>query len=65
LSELLPIISGEKGRQCQLEGNLTDGIFAIGQSIGLIEEIKPVRNVIEDVLTEAETIMKRINQIVN
>jgi len=63
LEELLPVISGKRGKMCQIEGNLDGGIFAIGQAVGLIEEIKPVRKVIEDIITEAEQALKRIGSL--
>ncbi|TWH46749.1 nitronate monooxygenase family protein [Sporomusa sp. KB1] len=63
LQELLPIISGKVGRRCQAEGDLEGSIFAIGQTIGLINEIKPVKKVIEDMINEAETILARFNSI--
>lgn len=61
LPELLAVISGKKGKTCQLEGDLQGGIFAAGQAIGLIDEIKSVKKVIDDVMSEAEAVMKRLN----
>lgn len=63
LSELLTVISGKKGKSCQMEGNLKDGIFAAGQVIGLIDEIKTAKQVIEDVVREAELVMERLVRI--
>jgi nitronate monooxygenase len=34
-----------------------------GQSIGLIDAIKPVRKVIEDIIAEAEVLLKRLNAL--
>lgn len=63
LADLLPVISGKKGRKCQLEGNLNEGVFAIGQAIGLIDEIKPVQKVIDNIIDEAQLVVSRINRI--
>ena len=64
LEELLPIISGRKGKESLLGGDLEGGIFAIGQAIGLINEIKSAREVIIDTVTEAEEVIARINSLV-
>jgi NAD(P)H-dependent flavin oxidoreductase YrpB (nitropropane dioxygenase family) len=46
-----------------LEGDLDSGIFAAGQAVGLINDIKPAKQVIDDMIMEAELIMKRLNGI--
>ena len=43
LQELLGAISGNLGKKCQMEGDLENGIFAIGQVIGLIDEVKTAK----------------------
>jgi nitronate monooxygenase len=61
LPELLTTISGKKSKACQIDGDLKDGIFAAGQAVGLIDEIKSVQKVIDDVVSEAKAVIKRIN----
>lgn len=61
LPELLTTISGKKSNACQMDGNLKDGIFAAGQAVGLIDEIKSVQKVIDDVVSEAKAVIKRLN----
>lgn len=60
LQELLPIIAGSVGKRCQMEGDLEGSIFAAGQAIGLIAEIKPVEKVIEDMIKDAECVLARL-----
>lgn len=60
MKDLLPVISGKVGKRCQLEGNLSDGIFAIGQAVGLIEEIKPVGKIVEEIIAEAASVMNHL-----
>lgn len=64
LQELLAVISGKKSRTAQFEGDLNGGIFAIGQAIGLIDEIKPAKAVIDEIVKEAEETVERLNQLV-
>ncbi len=53
LEELLPVISGRHGKEAQLCGDLEGGLFSIGQSVGLIEDILPAKEIIEKVVEEA------------
>ncbi len=63
LPELLAVISGKVGKKSMLEGDLDGGIFAAGQAVGLIDDVKSAKQVIDDMIAEAEQIMKRLNQI--
>jgi len=40
-----------------IEGNLDDGTLIAGQIAGLINEIKPVRVIIDEMIAEAEAII--------
>jgi len=64
LKELLPIISGKVGRMCQEGGDLEGSVFAVGQAIGLIDEIQPVQKVIDDMVAEAESIVARLKVMI-
>ncbi|WP_027718191.1 NAD(P)H-dependent flavin oxidoreductase [Desulfovirgula thermocuniculi] len=63
LEELLTVISGRVGRRALFEGDLEGGTFAIGQCVGLINEIKPVREVIEEIVHGAQEILSRLQKI--
>lgn len=63
LQELLGVISGKIGKKCLMEGDLDQGVFAIGQSIGLIQDIKPTKDMVEDIIAEAEEVMQRMSSI--
>jgi len=43
-------------------GDVDDGWLLSGQSAGLIKEIKPVKVIIEEIITEAEAIIKTIGE---
>lgn len=63
LNELLGIISGKRGRECQMQGDLEGGILSAGQAIGLIAEIKSAKQVIDDTMREAEAVIDRLNNM--
>lgn len=60
LPELLTVVGGQIGRKALFEGDLEGGTFAIGQAIGLIHEIKSVKEVIAGMVEEAQTIYTRL-----
>jgi enoyl-[acyl-carrier protein] reductase II len=40
-----------------IEGNLDEGLLMIGQSVGLIKEIKPARSIILDIISQSRNIL--------
>lgn len=62
IEELLPIIGGEAYRKLIQEGDINAGILSIGQVIGRINQFPSVKEIIEDIVIEAESVMKKINQ---
>jgi len=63
LAELLPLISGLRGKQALDEGNLNEGVIACGQAVGLIHEIPSVKEIIEGIISEAKLIIQRLNHL--
>ncbi len=43
---------------------LTKGCIACGQVVGRIKEIKSIAEIVEDIMTEAEQVIKRLNCII-
>ena len=41
-----------------IEGNLDEGVLMAGQISGLIKEVKPVKNIIEDIVAEAQRVLE-------
>ena len=62
LEELLPIISGLKGKELFETGNLDAGIMSSGQVIGLIREIPTTKEIIDGIISEAKSICYRLQQ---
>jgi nitronate monooxygenase len=61
LEELLPYISGERGRKAWLEGNLEDGSMACGQVVGLVREVVSAKELLQSIIEGAEAILREIN----
>ena len=64
LEELLTVVSGQMGQKALQEGDLEGAIIACGQCVGLIREVKSVREVIEETIQGAQTILEKLNSSV-
>ncbi|MFO8112607.1 MAG: nitronate monooxygenase, partial [Desulfosalsimonadaceae bacterium] len=58
LSELLPLISGERARQVWQDGNAEEAMLTIGQSVGRISDIPTVVELVERMVREAEAALR-------
>jgi NAD(P)H-dependent flavin oxidoreductase YrpB (nitropropane dioxygenase family) len=54
-------VAGGKGQIAYDSGDPDGAPIACGQIAGLIDEIKSVHQVIDDILTEADELLKRLN----
>ena len=59
LSELLPLISGERAKQVWKDGNANEAMLTIGQSVGRIDDIPSVEELIQRIVSEAEAVLGR------
>lgn len=65
LQDLMPIISGATGKAAYASGDTSKGMFAIGQAIGLIDEIKSAKKIIDEMVIGAEDAICRTNSLLN
>lgn len=61
LEEILPLISGEKVREAYNSGDISDALFTVGQTIGLVHDIPSVKEIIESIIGEAGLIVQRLH----
>ena len=59
LEDLMPVISGAAGKRAYETGDVSKGMFAVGQGIGLIQEILPVEKILDTFLQEADAAIRR------
>lgn len=52
LDEIMPYISGESYQKLIKEGDLDSGVIALGQSIGLVNEVKTVDEIFKEIINE-------------
>jgi NAD(P)H-dependent flavin oxidoreductase YrpB (nitropropane dioxygenase family) len=58
--EIIKVIGGKVTREMFLSGDPDAGIIVCSQDVGIIHDIKPVKEVIEDMVREAELIADRL-----
>jgi hypothetical protein len=61
--EILPYVSGEAARKMYQTGDLKAGTISISQGIGIPKKIMPVRDIIAEIIGQAQTIHKRMAKI--
>lgn len=64
LEELIPLIMGKKVQEAFETGDLHAGILPCGQITGLINEVSSVKEVIDDMVSGAGEILKRLSRMV-
>lgn len=62
LKELMPVITGMRGRVAWLEGKPDYGLLTCGTAVGLIDEVKSVQQVVDEIITETYEILTRLNK---
>ena len=63
LEELLPLLSGERGRKAEETGDFSEAQMTAGQIVGLIHDVPSIKEVIDSVINEAEIIVQRLNKL--
>jgi nitronate monooxygenase len=61
--EIITTVAGGKGKMAYDSGDSDDSPIACGQVVGAINKIKSVKEVIRDIITEADELLKRLNRM--
>jgi NAD(P)H-dependent flavin oxidoreductase YrpB (nitropropane dioxygenase family) len=63
LAELLPVISGQVGLKAFQEDDSDAGVIACGQVVGVIDTLKSVKEVIDEIVDNAHEIYRRLGKM--
>jgi NAD(P)H-dependent flavin oxidoreductase YrpB (nitropropane dioxygenase family) len=63
--EVLAVMAGGKGKQAYLSGEANSAPLACGQSVGLVNEVKSVKRIIDGIIAEADTLLDRLNKSIS
>ncbi|MBI5967515.1 MAG: nitronate monooxygenase [Deltaproteobacteria bacterium] len=60
LPEIVEAAGGDKARRMFAEGNLNAGVISCGQGIGLVKKVRPMKDIIEGIIYQAEELRKKL-----
>ncbi|HEX3010911.1 MAG TPA: nitronate monooxygenase [Syntrophomonadaceae bacterium] len=63
LKDIFPLITGQRVKQAWVDGDVAKAAFMVGQSIGLIKNVVSCQQLLDDMVFEAETIIKRVSRL--
>ena len=63
LEELLPLLSGQRGMNTYATGDVSGASISVGQVVGLINDVPSVKEIIDGIISEAQKITKRFQNI--
>jgi nitronate monooxygenase len=63
LEDIWPYISGEATRRMYETGDVNAGTISISQSIGLVKKVMPAREIVQEMMAEAEEIHGRMGKL--
>ncbi|SFB22654.1 nitronate monooxygenase [Lentibacillus halodurans] len=63
LDDILPYISGESYKELIVYGRTNKGVLSLGQTIGMIEEAKSVKEIIEMIIDDFKKQLEQVNQL--
>ena len=63
LADLMPYIAGKVGLESLKSGDMDHGTLPMGQSVGLIHDVKPISQVVRDIMTQAEAVIARLDAL--
>lgn len=64
LQELMAVISGRNSKAAYQSGDVEKGLFPVGQTIGLIHDVKPCKEIIDEIMAQAEAQIARVSALV-
>ncbi|MCW2854087.1 MAG: nitronate monooxygenase, partial [Nocardioides sp.] len=63
--DIAPLASGVRGRKNVLaEGSMEDGMWWAGQTQGLIHDVGTVKDVVDQIVADAEDVIARLPRLV-
>ena len=60
LEEVLPLVSGQRGKELMETGNINAGVLACGQVIGLIQDAPSVQEIMDRIMSEAQETRQKL-----
>lgn len=62
LEELLPLITGQRAKNVYFEGDVDGGLMSCGQSVGLVQDVPSVEELIQRIVTDAKKSLTSVQE---
>jgi nitronate monooxygenase len=63
LEAIVNAAGGDKARKMYLEGDLNAGVISCSQGVGLVKKVRPMKDIIEGIVEQADEIRKKISNL--
>lgn len=63
IQELMSVIAGKNGKEAYETGDVDKGLFPLGEGCSLIHDVKPVAQIMEDLIAEMNEALDRLNAL--
>ena len=63
LDDLIPLIAGATAREAWSSGDVSQGLTACGQVVGILHDIPTVKEAVDDIINGAKEIVERLNRL--
>ena len=63
IEELIPLVSGANEKEVMDTGDISKGLLHCGQAIGLIHDYPSVKDIMQNILSEAERTKSRLHSL--
>ena len=64
LQELIPLLAGDRIKNAWEKGEVAEAPLMVGQSIGLIKNVMSCKELLENMVREAEENLRRVNRLI-
>jgi len=65
IEEIYPYVSGEAARRMYNDGDINAGTVSCSQGIGLIDRVMPIKDIIQEMVAEAEETHRRMSSFIS
>jgi len=63
LMDIVRMAAGDKARRMYQEGEVQAGTISCGQGVGLVKKIRPMKDIIGEIICQAEDLRKKLASI--
>jgi nitronate monooxygenase len=63
LQDIIQVAGGDKAKRMYEDGDLNAGVMSCGQGVGLVKKVRPMKDIIEGIVQQADDLRKKLSLI--